>query len=228
MKYLKIFYLLLQITSFIKLSKLETCILTKINESLSSNTKLKKIKTTLLSAGNLNQKLLLQKLITNFDLLPQDLKNALQGCENNTSPLLNKCEKFYGEGNCEQINKFTVVQKCPVNYIRDDHTRCVRSCAADSIVIDYNCERHQVYYIKEIKKFASLEDCLKENKNCAKDTDDSDVFIEDCQLNYKKISFMCIPYCFNEITQNLKAKILQDSRYCIKDYISTGMPFYDI
>ncbi len=135
---MKIFFFLLIL--FINLTRSnfkDTCILSK----LVSYTKLHSLKDcgkntdsnditikSLSSKGNLNQMMLMQNIIMNYDILPDDLKEEINNCENDLSILIHKCEKFHGVGNCDVINKFTVGQKCPEGYKRDDHTRCVRDC----------------------------------------------------------------------------------------------------
>ena len=201
-------------------NKLNDCILSKLQQT-------KTPKTTLLTKGNQNQAILLQKIKTNYNLLPQIIKDKINDCKNDLKPLIKKCERFYGEKNCEEINKFTVGLKCPENYIRDDITRCVKNCDKKKIVIDHNCEKFKTYYLKEFKKFNTLEECLEVNKYCERDFDDKEIFIESCKANYKKISFLCVPYCFNEITGNIRDKVIEDEELCLKDYVSVGIPFYD-
>lgn len=60
------------------------------------------------SIGNRNQNSLLLKLISNFEILPEGLKDEIKTCENELDYLVEKCEHVYGAGNCEIINKFTV------------------------------------------------------------------------------------------------------------------------
>ena len=209
--------LLLLITTY-NTTNLNTCILSKLHTKTQNN--------SLLTKGNLNQTLLLQKIKTNYDLLPLPLKTLINECKSDITPLIKKCENFYGKNNCEKINKFTVGLKCPENYVRDDITRCVRNCDKKKKIIDHDCEKFKSYYLKEFKKFGSLEECLGNSSYCVKD-EDEESFFEDCELNFKRISFLCVPYCFNEIVGGVREKILKDEKFCLKDYVSVGVPFYD-
>lgn len=202
-------------------NELNNCILSKLNQ--------KHPKNTLLTTGNLNQQILIQKIKTNYDLLPNLLKQKIDDCKNNIDSIIKKCEKFYGLGNCEKINKFTVGKKCPLNYIRDDVTRCIKNCdknKKDKKIINYECGKFKSYYINVYRKYNNKTDCLKSHRNCFKDFK-TDFFIEDCQANYKRVAFLCIPYCFNEIVGDVKEKIEEDGGFCLRDYKETGIPFYD-
>lgn len=184
------------------------------------------------SIGNLNQMALAQKLILNYDRLPKLLKDQLLNCENDLEPLLKKCENFHGEKNCEILNKFTVVQKCPKNYKRDDHTRCVKDCVSEKGVklkiIDYDCSRYNTYLLNQFKKFGSREECLRDGKEFCRESRVPGVFVEDCGRNFKRVAFLCVPFCYNEMGEEVLSGIRESERYCLKDYVSLGMPFYDL
>ncbi len=79
-----------------------------------------------------------------------------------------------------------------------------------------------------ITHFKSLENCFKEKENCRQSESNSKKFVEDCKLNYRKIAFLCVPYCYNEIDTETVLKIKKNQNYCFTDYVSLGMPFYDI
>jgi hypothetical protein len=184
--------------------------------------------------GNMNQLKMVQTLVMNYDLLPIALKEQLENCDNDLNYLMKKCENFHGEGNCTTWNKFTVVQKCPEGYLKDDLTRCVKDCSKLKLdkktrTIDHNCHTHTTYFLNQFKKYSSLEKCLEENENCLPSTEDPNIFTQDCLLNFKRVAFICIPLCFNEMDIETIEKIKQDEeKYCFKDYVTLGMPFYDL
>lgn len=191
---------------------------------------------SLSAIGNYNQASIVLKIIMHYDRLPPNLKEQLVNCENDLEYLIKKCENFHGKDNCEKLNKFTIAQKCPKNYKRDDHTRCVKDCKylgeRDGIkikIIDHECGKYSTYLLDQSKKYDTREHCLSDGKkeNCV-ESDTKGIYIEDCGYNYKRVAFMCIPLCYNELDDDSLYNIKTSLRYCLKDYINLGMPFYDL
>ena len=137
----------------------------------------------------------------------------------------------YGKDNCEKVNSFTFTRKCPDNYLRVDHTRCMKDCSPyqDKIILNQKCYVHTVEYLNDLEAFGSLEECREKYEFCyekSKDGEGSE-WLRDCPLHKKKIGFMCVPECISEMSQQLFEQLTQDDRYCIQDFVRTGIPFYD-
>ena len=142
------------------------------------------------------------------------------------------CEMVYGEGNCERINEFTVTKKCPPKYTRADHTRCMKDCSnyKDKILLDYKCSKEKVEYLNDFEAFSSKELCEEKFQFCYEkkiDNEQSD-WLKDCGPHMMKLGFMCVPLCLSEIDSKIKQILLMDSRFCVEDYVTTGIPFYDL
>ncbi len=142
---------------------------------------------------------------------------------------MHRCESIHGE--CEVLNQFTVAKKCPKGFIRDDISRCVRDCELEKssnsniIILDKDCNNYTSYYLSQ-KKFESEQDCLQEFISCR--TTEEKSFTEDCQLNYKRVAFLCVPYCYDEMGADLLEEIRNSNDYCLEDVLEMGAPLYDL
>ena len=136
----------------------------------------------------------------------------------------------YGKDNCEKINEFTVNQKCPENYNRVDHTRCIKDCSSfkNKIVLNQKCSKQKVEYLNDLEVFSSKELCEEKFQFCFEKNNQNSDWLKDCPPHMMRFGFMCVPLCLSEMSLKLKQKLNQDSRFCVEDYVSTGIPFYDL
>jgi len=184
----------------------------------------------MMSKGNFSLNSLLLTLITNFDLLPNDLQDELRLCNVDSDYLVSKCNAAMDGTLCENINHFSYGFACPIGYIREDLSRCVRDCnpkeGVEQIVIDTNCKRLKSRYLNQFKQFDTEEDCIKNDiPECKKD--DNNKWIDTCMIHEKQIMFFCIPYCWNELTNDQIIKLKNNPKYCVRDYIFLGTPIRD-
>jgi hypothetical protein len=139
---------------------------------------------------------------------------------------------IHGSGNCEKINNFTFVQKCPENYTRISHTNCKKDCSIfpDKIIIDYQCHNQQVEYLNDFEVFSSEEECNQFYEFCfeKKESDNQPGWFRDCPPHKNKIGFLCVPLCLSDMEQEDVEALTNNPRYCVEDYVNTGMPFYDL
>lgn len=141
------------------------------------------------------------------------------------------CRLIMGPKSCEQINEFTSAPKCPPKYIRTDHTTCTKDCgnAGGKITLDFKCGTESVEYLNDFQVFESKEECEKEVRFCvSKGGSGQGEWVQECPPHKLKIGFMCVPTCLSEMGEDLKRRLEEDDRYCVEDFVSTGIPFYDL
>jgi len=183
------------------------------------------------SKGNFSLNALLLTLITNFDLLPTDLQDELRLCTVDSAYLESKCASAMEGVLCENLNHFSYGFACPMGYVREDQSRCVRDCKIQDnssvTIIDSNCKRLKSRILDILKKYDSYEECIAAKKTeCAKDPS-KDKWMESCMIHEKQILFICMPYCWNELTKEQIEALKSSPRYCVKDYIFLGTPIRD-
>ena len=139
---------------------------------------------------------------------------------------------IYGNDNCEKINDFTYVQKCPNDYVRVNHTNCMRDCSMhpQKIVLDYQCYNQHIEYLNDFEVFSSKEECNRLYEFCfeKKGSHNESEWLRDCPAHKSKVGFLCIPQCLNDMQEEIIQNLKDDQRYCIQDYVNTGLPFYDL
>ena len=184
----------------------------------------------LLSSGsNFNGLTLAQKLVTNFELLPEELKEKLGQFDKKNSKLMAKCESVYGQDNCEWVNLFTVQRKCPDDLVREDHTRCVRECDDELIKIDNSCRRQKTVFLSYENIFVDKEECEQStDRECVDVGFNTQSYVPGCEPHYKKIGTMCVAICLNDMSEELIQQLKSDERYCVEETVEQGMPFYDV
>ena len=212
------------------LSKLKEYVVERLHSKVETKKINKDPMVKLLSSdSNFNKLSIAQKLVTNFELLPEELRSKLGLFEKKNEKLMAKCESIYGRGSCEFVNLFTVQKKCPEGLTREDHTRCVKECGSDLIKIDNSCRKQKPIFL-------SLETIYGEKEECEENTDRECVdaglnapsFIPGCEPHYKKIGSMCVPVCLKDMTKEQIGQFKQDKRYCVEETHNQGMPFYDV
>ena len=229
------FLLLLSITLIPSRNK---CILEKIIADLKLNSLQEAGKNTdendpiikiLTSKGNHDQNILIQKMITNYSLLPKDFQRDLENCETKLDIAIKKCEIMHGKGNCDKKDMFTVQVKCPEGFKPDDYTRCVRECKPKDIIIDFNCNSRTTMFLSQDIMYNNKEECdFRSKYECVIGADGEGTYVEGCPPEYKQIAFICVPMCFNEINEEILEKLRKMQGYCVKDYVEISLPFYEL
>ena len=148
---------------------------------------------------------------------------------------------MYGELNCEKLNPFTFSQKCKKGFKRISATNCKRDCSVKENKIkeenkknfkkiSHECGDYSIKYLNSFETFKTEKECQLEYKHCNNSTNSNgeEIWKGDCDLNYKKVGFMCIPVCLSELNQEQLKNILDHELYCIEEYQETGIPVYDI
>ena len=167
-------------------------------------------------------------------ITPKNIQKELERCTEDEEKVMKNCELVHGVGRCERINKFTWQKKCPMGYVREDHTRCKRNCdfKENATIINFKCWNQKIEYINTFDSAKDKETCLGKFKYCReKDmvthNGNVKIWIKKCPPNTMKLSFMCIPYCMSEMSDEILETLSDDPNFCVEDYVDLGVPFYD-
>ncbi len=87
------------------------------------------------------------------------------------------------------------------------------------------CNKTEIF-LDLVNEFEKEENCLKKYKFCWKN--EKGIFKQGCALNEKKVGFMCVPLCYEELNENLLQEIEKDEKYCHEEMIELGVPFFDL
>ncbi len=189
------------------------------------------MKSLMRSKGNFSLNSLLLTIITNFELLPDDLQDELRLCTVDNAYLESKCSSAMPGVLCDKLNHFSYGFSCPPGYIREDLSRCVRDCSQTDksmvTTIDSNCKRYKSHEIDIFAQYDTEGECYSEGKPWCTLDPVSNKWMESCMPHEKQILFICMPYCLNEMTKEQIEALKNDPRYCVKDYIFLGTPIRD-
>lgn len=186
------------------------------------------MKPILSSVSNINQQLIIATIVTNFNILPDDLQTEMRNCPDNSESLMAQCESFYGQGNCERVHKFSVGHKCPATYVRNARGICSQNCLPHQIVIESNCNGGEARMIDHDETFATREECLDKKRFCVSANGSGNSFVEGCGPHEKDLGFMCLPVCLDEMDSKMLEALQTNANYCIKRQTVSKVGFYDL
>lgn len=133
----------------------------------------------------------IKTMLTLYDNMPSSIKGKIKKCKLNLNPAKQRCEKSYGEGNCEQLSPAAYQTKCDKYFIRVGCCHCAMRCPKGWKEDDYHCIKPQQ---KNTKVFKSLGECTKLNKNGCEQS--GLVWTAKCGIHFRRIgSNSCIPVC---------------------------------
>ena len=164
----------------------------------------------------LQSDLVLKKIMTNYDLLPDYIMERLELCNVQVSDEKRRCEHKYGFEKCEECG-LLVVPVCPPGFTRIDCSTCARTCPLSTEVYAYGllCAKPKILKRTIYKDYQM---CFQNHDSCNKKTET--LIISNCPNGWEDLGdFLCIYKC----PEGFK----EDEFYCAPELIENYDFTYD-
>ena len=83
----------------------------------------------------------IRNILTMYTALSQEMQTAVQACNLNLKPAMERCERSYGVGNCEQVTPSAIQVKCDSRFKRVGIAHCAQHCPQFWTENEYHCTK---------------------------------------------------------------------------------------